>query len=79
MRRGSVDDVKGDHSETGLRSAICVYLIAERPDGATVNELAHLQLGGRLPAEEVARVTEAVSQLVHQGEVAMAGEKVVPV
>jgi len=65
-------------ADAELRSAICVYLIGECPDGATVGELAQLQLGGRLPSDEVKRVSGAVSQLVRDGEVKLEGEKVVP-
>lgn len=52
-----------------LRSAIGVYLIGERPEGATIGDLARLKLGGRTPAEEVDCVSRAVSQLVQAGEV----------
>lgn len=59
-----------------LCSAICIYLIAEQRDGATIGELARLELGGLPPTEEVARVSEAVSRLVQEGEAWMQGEKV---
>lgn len=65
-------------SDAELRSAICVYLIGECADGATVGELARLRLGGQLPSVEVKRVSEAVSNLVQEGQVKMEGEKVVP-
>lgn len=61
-----------------LQSAICIYLIAERREGATIGELAQLKLGGRPPSKEVSRVSAAVSTLVREGEVRMEGELVVP-
>ena len=61
-----------------LQSAICIYLIGERPEGATIGELAQLRLGGKRPSKEVSRVSGAVSQLVRQGEVKMEGKRVVP-
>ena len=65
-------------TEIGLRSAICIYLIAECREGATIGELARLSLSGRAPSEEVGRVSKAVSQLVEEGEVKLLGERVVP-
>lgn len=71
-------DAQRDTAAT-LRSAICIYLIAERRDGATIGELARLALGGRSATDEVARVSKAVSQLVQDGEVTMEGDRVCPV
>ena len=65
--------------DVALRSAICIYLIAERHGGATIGEIARLTLGGRSTREEIPRVSEAVSQLLREGEVTMEGEKVCPV
>jgi len=62
-----------------LRSAISIYLIAERRDGATVGEIARLRLGGETPIAELPRVTRAVTRLAREGEVRMEGEKVCPV
>jgi hypothetical protein len=79
MRKGgSIEKIRSD-AETELRSAICIYLIAEHRDGATVADLARLRLGGRPALEEVSRVKKAVSDLVNQGEVKMQGDKVVPI
>ena len=79
MRRGgSVGKIRSD-ADTELRSAICIYLIAEHRDGATVAELARLRLGGRPALEEGSRVERAVSELVDLGEVKMHGGKVVPI
>jgi hypothetical protein len=61
-----------------LRSAICIYLVGECRDGATIGALAQLTLGGRTPTEEVEHVSEAVSGLVHAGLV-MEGKTVYPV
>lgn len=69
----------GGDTDGELRSGICIYLIAERPEGATIGELAQLTLGGLEPTEEVGRVSKAVSELVHAGEVTMEGGKVRPV
>jgi hypothetical protein len=74
MPRRAVESHADADSE--LRSAICIYLIAERREGATNRELARMTLGGQTPAEEVARVSKAVSQLVQEGEVDMKGERV---
>jgi hypothetical protein len=60
-----------------LRSAICIFLIAERREGATIGELAScLELGGHPATHEVPRVSKAVSELIHEGEVMMAKERV---
>jgi hypothetical protein len=75
MRKAAVTS-RDAHAE--MRSAICVYLIGECREGATVGELARLRLGGQLPSDEVDPVSEAVSQLVHEGQVKLEGEKVVP-
>lgn len=64
-------------TDAELRSAICVYLIGERPESATIGELARPALGGRPPAEEIDSVSRAESQLVHKGEVTTEGERVV--
>jgi hypothetical protein len=69
----------GGDPEAELRSAICIYLIAERPSGATVGEIARLGLGGERPIVEVPRVSRAVTQLQQEGEVVREGEKVCPV
>lgn len=66
-------------SDIELRSAICIYLIAERQGGATVGEIARLTLGGRSPSEEVPRVSKAVSQLLQEDHVWLEGEKVCPI
>ena len=78
MRNSSVES-QGD-TDAELGSAICIYLIAERPDGATIGELAQLTLGGRTPTEEVIHVSAAVSELVRAGLVTLEIEgKVLPV
>jgi hypothetical protein len=77
MRKGA-DAQQGD-IEAELRSAICICLIAERRDGATIGELAQLTLGGRTPSEEVTHISTAVSELVQAGEVTMEEGKVLPV
>jgi hypothetical protein len=56
-------------TDAELRSAICIYLIAERREGATIGELARLKLGGNPATEEVPRVSKAVSALVEEGEI----------
>jgi hypothetical protein len=61
-----------------LRSAISIYLIAEHQEGATIGELARLELGGHPATEEVPRVSKAVSELVDEGEVKMKEERVCP-
>jgi hypothetical protein len=66
-------------ADSVLRSAICIYLIAERREGATIGELARLELTGHPATHEVARVSKAVSELVHEGEVEMDNERVRPV
>jgi hypothetical protein len=69
----------GGRSDVALRSAICIYLIAEQRGGATIADIARLTLGGLSVLEEVPRVSDAVSQLERQGEVWMKGGKVCPV
>lgn len=77
MRNSSVESQKEADAE--LSSAICIYLIAERPDGATIGELSQLTLGGRSPSEEVTHISTAVSELVRAGLVTMEEEgKVLP-
>ena len=76
MRAGAAQSAPD--TDTELRSAICIYLIAERRDGATIGELASLELGGHPASEEVPRVSRAVSELVHEGEVEMEGKRVCP-
>jgi hypothetical protein len=66
-------------TDAELRSAICIYLIAERREGATIGELARLELGGQPAIEEVPRVSIAVSELVHEGEVMVEEKRVCPV
>lgn len=75
---GGVVQSPGD-TDAELRSAICIYLIAERREGATIGELARLELGGHPAKQEVPRVSKAVSELVHEGEVMMERERVRPV
>ena len=84
MGRRSKDTPTGtakadEYSDAELRSAICIYLIAERRDGATVGEIARVTLGGRSPTEEVPRVSKAVSRLLREDEVRMEGKRVCPV
>jgi len=76
VRLGANSDGDADGE---LRSDICVYLIAERPEGATVQELAKLTMGGLSPILEITRVSRAVSELIQVGEVMMEGGKVCPV
>ena len=76
--RNGTPSSNGD-PEVDLRSAICVYLIAERRDGATIGEMALLTLGGGPPIDEVLRVSSAVSELEQQGEVMVKGGKVCPI
>lgn len=66
-------------TDAELRSGICIYLIAERPEGATIRELAKLTLGGLSPTLEIARVSKAVSELVQAREVVVEGGKVCPI
>ncbi len=66
-------------SDAEMRSAICIYLNFEHRGGATISELAQLTLGGNTPADEIGRVSSAVSQLVQAGEVTMDGNLVRPV
>jgi hypothetical protein len=66
-------------SDAELRSAIVIYLIAERPDGASIGELSALTLDGRKPTEEVERVSAAVSRLEQEGEATTDGRMVIPV
>lgn len=73
---GSDAEIQGA-ADSEVRSAICVYLIGELPEGATIGELARLALGGRAPAEEVDHVSKAVPHLMHEGEVTTEGERVV--
>ena len=77
MRRSGVA-ARANRKQTELPVAICIYLIAERPKGATIGEIARLQLGGQSVAVEVSRVPDAVTQLVELGEVRFEEEKVVP-
>lgn len=69
----------GGDTDGELQSGICIYLIAERPEGATIRDLADLRLGGLSPTVEIIRVSEAVSVLVDAGLVKMEGSKVCPV
>lgn len=82
LRRGEVGSGgtagSGD-PDVELRSAISIYLIAERRDGATIAEIARLGLGGETPIAEVPRVSRAVSQLRREREVRMEGDRVCPV
>ncbi|MBS1861855.1 MAG: hypothetical protein JSS68_09100 [Actinobacteria bacterium] len=65
--------------DVALCSAISIYLIAERPRGATVGEIARLALGGRTLNDEVPQVSRAVSQLLREDLVVLKGGKVCPV
>jgi len=76
MGRGVVQS-RGE-PDAELRSAICIYLIAERREGATIAELARLELGGKPASEEVPQVSKAVSELVDEGEVKMEKKRVCP-
>jgi hypothetical protein len=76
MGRGAVHS-PGD-TDAELRSAICIYLVAECREGATIAELARLELGGHPATEEVPRVSKAVSELVEEGEVKMEDKRVCP-
>lgn len=76
---GRIADPSQSDVDAELRSAIVIHLIAERPEGASVGELAALTLGGRKPTEEVGRVAAAVSRLEQEGEVTWDGSKVFPV
>jgi hypothetical protein len=67
------------HPDIDLRSAIWVYLVAKRRDGATIGEIALLTFGGGPPIEEVVPISRAVSELEQQGEVTMKGGKVCPI
>jgi hypothetical protein len=62
-----------------LRSAISIFLIAERRSGATIGQLARLELGGQSPVVELPRVAKAASQLLMEGLVTMEGDTVCPV
>jgi hypothetical protein len=76
IRSGGTEE--GGDPDVELRTAISIYLIAERPDGATLGEIARLGLGGETPIVEVPRVSRAVMRLRREGEVTMEGEKVCP-
>jgi hypothetical protein len=71
--------IGAEDPDVELRSAISIYLIAERRDGATIAELARLTLGGRSPVVEMPLVSRAVTRLLREGEATMEGEKVCPV
>lgn len=62
MRRGGIVEKVRFDADTELRSAICIYRIADHR-AATVTEPAHLRLGGRPALEEASRVKRAVSYL----------------
>ena len=85
MNRSSTGAPRNRKSEShtcpasDLRAAILIYLIAERPDGATVGHLAQLGLAGRSEAQEIEPVSAAVSELVGEGQVTIRGKVVVPV
>lgn len=76
--RRVADPSQGD-VDAELCSAIMVYLIAERQEGASIGELSALTLRGRKPTEEVEQVSAAVSRLEQEGEVTTDGRLVVPV
>ena len=79
IKGGATSDQNGA-SDSDLRGSILVYLIAERPEGATIGHISALGLGGREPTDEVARVAAAVSRLEQDGEVTMMdGKHVIPV
>lgn len=65
--------------DTELRTAISIYLIAERRGGATIGQLARLGLGGQSPVIELPRVSRAVSELLREGLVTIEAETVCPV
>lgn len=79
-----IDKRKGARKASGdpdvqLRSAISIYLIAERRSGATILQLARLELGGQAPVVELPRVSRAASELLREGLVTMEGDMVCPV
>lgn len=76
---GAASSPVGGDTDAELRSAIVIYLIAERPNGASIGELSALTLAGRKPTEEVEHVSAAVSRLEQQGEVTTDGRLVIPV
>jgi hypothetical protein len=62
-----------------LRSAISIYLIGERRDGATIGQLARVGLRGQSPVVELPRVSRAVSELLREGLVTIEGDMICPV
>ena len=77
LRKGP-RDANGD-PDVELRSAISIYLIAERRDGATIGQLARLGLGGQTPVVELPRVSRAASELLREELVTIEGDLICPV
>jgi hypothetical protein len=74
MRIVTSPEIKGD-TETGLRSAICIYLIAEHRECATVDE-SRSPPAWRPVRDRRSRpcFEDPVSELVEQGEVRLEEE-----
>lgn len=53
MTRDAVQSPRDTDADPRL--ALCIYLIAEDRKGATIGELARLELGGRPATEELSR------------------------
>lgn len=80
--RHDADDPTGPSQRDAhveLRSAVSIYLIAERREGATIGQLARMGLGGQSPVVELPRVARAASELLQEGLVRVEGDTVCPV
>lgn len=54
-----------------------VYLVAERPEGASLRHLQRLGLGDNPAADEIQAVSEAVSQLLGEGQITIDDKNIV--
>jgi hypothetical protein len=73
-RKGPGDEGR----DWSLGFAICGYLIAERREGATLDELDALQLAGRSAGTELPHVRAAVAALVADGNLELRADRVMP-